>query len=90
MESPSNFGYRGLGLYEAIDALMAHDLGATDSGVKDASLKQAVKDYLHDSTEFTSRKVLDGFARRLLDKGHGLSGVLEFVEWLRTEMGIDI
>lgn len=88
-----DFEHNGRKLRRAIDALLAYDTGATDSGVSDPALKQAVRDYLKSLPEDQLRVKLGRYARTLLTNealslGYGLADVLEFVEWLREQMGI--
>ena len=91
----NDFKYENWHLYEAIDALMAYDLGATDSGVKNDKLKEEVKKFLATLNSEDFRFVLSNYAREYLTDeilaiGYGLKDVLEFVKWLNNELGIDV
>ncbi len=81
------FNYQGWTLSKAIDALMAHDSGAIDSGVNDEAMRSAVIDYLGALGEAGRRKACAEFARGLLsdeniERGYGLEDVRNFMEWL--------
>jgi len=81
------FVYENWNLYEAIEALMAYDLGATDSGIKDEKLKKAIEVYLVSLSNQEFRTVVAGYARRyltdeMLASGYGLEDVIDFVRWL--------
>ena len=78
-----------------LDALIAYDMGFRDSGIKDDSLKQAIQEYLSELNDQDFRMVVSKYARQYLtneklEGGWGLEDVLEFVKWLRNELGIDI
>ncbi len=82
-------------LNEAIDALMAWDLGCVDSGVKDARLKRSVGEYLKSLDDKEFRFATGEFARKYLSeeglsKGYGLEDVRSFIRWLDEEFGIYI
>jgi hypothetical protein len=87
-----DFNYRGWDLLDAIDALMAYDHAATDSGVKDEDLREAVRSYL-ESLDWDERgRVLSRFAaryftREVVESGTLLDEVKQFIEWL-DEVGI--
>jgi hypothetical protein len=85
-------GFR-LPLVEAIDALIAYDRGATDSGVDDESLKREVLEHLQSLDDLEFRETCAEYCRRFLTdeaiaKGYGMSNILSFGEWL-AENGID-
>jgi hypothetical protein len=86
------FTHEQWSLHEAVDALMAYDVGATDSGVSDPELKQAVKEYLLNLDTADFNAVVSKFARKyltdqMITAGYGLESVKEFIEWL-DDMGI--
>lgn len=73
-------------LFDAIDGLMAYDLGAADSGIKDDDLKEEVRAYLHGS-EHASEHLLTFIHERLkTEHGHTLGDVVELLDWLRDEI----
>jgi hypothetical protein len=81
------FDYPGWTLFKAIDALMAHDNGAFDSGVNDEALRSAVINFLGALDDAGRRKICAEFARGLLsdeniERGYGLEDVRNFMEWL--------
>src|SRR4051794_37349365 len=86
--SMSPFYYKGWSLYEAIDALIAYDQGASDSGVSDLGMKETVKQYLLSLDDAEFRKVCADYAiRHYLDEksianGYGLADVKGFINWL--------
>jgi hypothetical protein len=89
----TEFRHGDWGLFDAIDALMAYDGGATDSGVSDEELRKAVREYLKSLSDDKRRRTLAKYARCLLSDtaladGYGVDDVVRFAEWLE-EMGID-
>lgn len=82
-------------LFEAIDALIAYDEGATDSGINDAEMRKEVQEKLLAMNEEEFRKTLAGFVRTYylspdaLSKGYGLQEVKFFIDWLAS-IGVDI
>ena len=88
------FEYKGWDLEEAIDALMAYDCGATDSGVYDPELKKRVQDFILNLSDKEFNLVLSKYARRyltdeMLEKDYGLVNVQEAINWLK-DLGIDL
>ncbi len=76
-------------LARAIDALMAHDHGATDSGISSPSVRAAVRKHLEGMDNNEHRRFCAAYARRILsdsaiDQGHGIEDVVEFAGWLET------
>jgi hypothetical protein len=98
---PMNFGrsvafdYRGWSLFEAIDALVAYDQGAVDSGVDDETMRKAVKDHLEAIDEEEFRTTCAEFVTKhylgeaALRRGYGLKDVKAFIEWL-ARLGVDV
>ena len=91
----NDFTYDNWHLYEAIQALMAYDLGATDSGVKDDRLKEAIKKFFASLSDHDFRVIVSKYARdyltdEMLASGYGLEDILEFVKWLNDELHCDI
>ena len=83
------FDYKGWTLYDAIDGLMAYDLGATDSGVKDENMKEAVRAYLTELSKEDLKEVISDYVEDMLDeKDYTLDDVVELHEWLKSEMYI--
>lgn len=81
------FHYRGWKLFDAIDALLAYDGGAVDSGVCDEQMKSAVADYFASLDQSEFRIACARYARNLLTdeslaQGYGLDDVRNFVEWI--------
>src|SRR4051812_48895938 len=88
------FRYKGWSLFDAIDAIKAHDGGAFDSGVKDEELRHEVRAYLGGLPAEQRRLLLSKYARRFLTDeslslGYGLDDVLAFIQWI-NELGIDV
>lgn len=86
------FAYKGYTLFDALDALLAFDGGATDSGVSDEDMRAAVKAYLGGLDPDARRKTLAVFARRYIDDraiegGYGVEDVVRFAEWLEEQGG---
>ncbi|MBV9413976.1 MAG: hypothetical protein JO363_03275 [Solirubrobacterales bacterium] len=84
------FVYGEWTLFDAIDALKAHDHGATDSGVSHPRLKAAVRDYLRSLDDAAFRAEVARVARRYLTdeavaRGYGIEDVVVLHDWL-TEM----
>ena len=73
-------------LFDAIDGLMAYDVGATDSGIKDDALKEEVKTYLHES-DYAGEYILQFVHERLKPEGGcTIEDVVELLDWLRDEL----
>jgi hypothetical protein len=93
--SLTTFDYRGWSLFEAIDALVAYDQGAVDSGTHDEAMRKAVRDHLDSMDEEEFRTTCAEFVKRhylgedALSRGYGLKDVKAFIEWL-ARLGIDI
>lgn len=86
-EPVSEFDYRGFDLANAIDALMAYDHGATDSGISDYEMKDAVRSYLDELGDNERRIALAKVAQAMLsderiEEGYGLDEVAGFSEWI--------
>lgn len=82
----------GMTLEDALDALMAYDHGATDSGVSDPRLKRKTLELLRSLGDGERRRALAVFARRYLTdeaigRGCGLEDVRRAIDWLDDEMG---
>jgi hypothetical protein len=83
----NGFTYKSWTVFDAIDALMAHDHGATDSGVADDGLRAAVFEYIASLDGPGKRRLLATYARRFLTdeaiaQGYGLDDVAGFIEWV--------
>lgn len=72
-------------LFDALDGLMAYDLGATDSGIRDEGLRQRVIAHLSSLDPNGVRLTLGPYIDR-----YGLQGEdrAEFESWIRDDMGI--
>lgn len=72
----------------ALDCIFAYDTGATDSGVHDSQLKQALIAFIKALDETNYRLFLSEFIREhflsdeALKQGYGIDDVREFLEWL--------
>lgn len=83
-------------LWDALSALHAYDMGATDSGIHDERLRERVKETLRqmDPTvrlAFLARGIRDHMlSEEALQQGYGVADVEEFLEWVQSEMGIAI
>ncbi len=74
-------------LFDAIDALIAHD--CRSSGPDDPVLKAAVCKRLNGLEDDERRKTLDRFAARYftpeaIDGGYGIGAVKELIDWLEA------
>lgn len=81
------FDFGRWSIFDAIDAIMAQDLGATDSGVSFPDLRKALIGYLGTLNPNDFRVITGLFARRFLEKdsleaGYGVADVVAFHEWL--------
>ena len=86
----SDFAHKKWNLYDAINALMAYDMGFTDSGVHDIDLKQSVKTFLSQLDNRDFQKITTGYAELLLRKGYYLEDIKQFIDWLKNELWIDV
>jgi hypothetical protein len=82
-------------LASVIDALMAYDHGATDSGIYDPDLKAALKQYLDSLDDDAFRVKVADVARLMLTPeriaaGYGLGEVKGLIDWLSDELQIDL
>jgi hypothetical protein len=82
-------------LFDALDGLMAYDVGATDSGIHDDALRGRVTTHLRSLSPDSCRQMADRFARLhyLSDgargRGYGPEDDIEFRRWLRDDMGAE-
>ncbi len=88
------FEYKGWNLFDAIDAIMAFDEGAIDSGIADEEMRQAIVEYLKSLDRAERRKVCSEFARGLLtdeslSQGYSLEDVLTFANWI-SSLGVSL
>lgn len=89
MKTEDDFNHKGWKLFDAIDALIAFDVGCTDSGVSDPELGKAVDSFLWSLEEKESRYILARYARRFLtdeslDKGYGLEDLSDAIRFLEA------
>jgi len=84
-------------LRAALDGLCAYDEGAVSSGIHDEQLRQrCIAELKQRTAGDEGRAWLARFARDMylsdeaIGDGYGLGDVLEFAEWLRDEMGVDL
>lgn len=78
-------------LHDALDGLMAYDLGATDSGIHDELLRKQVKRHLrglnkNDFRITISRWMRGYLADEMLDQGYGIEDVRCAIDWLSDSM----
>ena len=76
-------------LTDAINGLIAYDMGCTDSGIHDERLKQRVIKELHsrgNSIAFLTQHVIDMLT---CDQGYTIEDVNELIKWLKKEMNYD-
>jgi len=83
-------------LRKALDGLYAYDTGATDSGIKDESLRQQCIDAIkaipvgpHELVPrlWLSRLIRDMFlSEEALAQGYGIEDAMSFLRWLEDEM----
>jgi hypothetical protein len=88
-ERSEDFSYRGFTLFEAIDALMAYDVGARDSGIDDEGMRKALVVYLERLAPDEFRRTCALFARvyltdRAIAEGYGVEDVVQFADWIGT------
>lgn len=85
-------------LIDALDGLMAYDVGATDSGIHDEALRQRCKDEIatrslrraDDGTHrYDIEVVLAKYGAARLERG-SLADIKEFIEWLDGRMGFSV
>lgn len=83
-------------LFDALDGLMAYDHGATDSGIHDENLRQQVNVYLAGLDRVTRNKLLTQFlmvyclSDAKLAEGYGLADVKVLLDWLDSEMDVEL
>jgi hypothetical protein len=80
------FNYKGWDLFEAIDALMAYDHGALDSGVNDPDMKEAVRKHLGSFPEAELVRMLDLYAIKMFESGYHLEDVVGFANWINDDL----
>jgi hypothetical protein len=88
-ERSEDFSYRGFTLFEAIDALMAYDVGARDAGVDDEGMRRVLDVYLKRLAPDEFRRICALFARAYLTdeaiaEGYGIEDVVQIAEWIGT------
>lgn len=81
-------------LRDALDGLFAYDEGATDSGIHDELLKKRCRHELETRSEdriWITKLIRDMWmSDEALELGYGIEDALDFVNWLRDHMGIDL
>ena len=83
-------------LWDALDGLLAYDLGATDSGIHDEALRARVRAQLEALPDDAFRLLISRYVReRMLSEealtaGYGIEDVREFFTWMRDAMDYDI
>lgn len=80
--------YKGWTVPDAIDALMAYDCGATDSGVNDPAMKEALRKHLLEMSDKEFNDICCGIILKYVSEegraqGYGISAVSEFMAWMR-------
>ena len=93
MATAMNASNHHLKIIDAIDALVAYDRGATDSGIHDEELIRQVIDYLESIDDFEFRTICAEYSKRFLTdealaQGYGMANILAFGKWLKDN-GID-
>jgi hypothetical protein len=73
-------------IMDLLDGFYAYDHGATDSGIKDDSLKKALFDHLKGLDDKEQDSILSHFCQRYLtdeaiSAGYGIEDVLRICEW---------
>lgn len=74
-------------LKDSLDGLFAYDMGATDSGIHDESLRERVKTYLATLPEADKTVLVD---RIVGDFGWESEDRREFVKWLDRHMNFKV
>jgi hypothetical protein len=74
-------------IIDKIDGFYAYDNGATDSGIKDDSLKEKIRMYLNSSDEAT--RILTKCVRHYCEDPYTIEDVKLFMDWLKYEGMID-
>jgi len=88
-----SFNYKGWQLGEALDALFAYDMGATDSGVHDDEMKDAIAEYMDSLTDRARSDLLcDHLIEHFVGpearaSGYGIEDAWHFLRWLQDDMG---
>lgn len=78
-------------LAAALDGLHAHDIGCSDSGIHDEALRERVKAELarpHSKARlaYVTRDLF--LTDDAIGEGYGLEDLVEFIEWLKEDMGV--
>lgn len=82
------FDYKGWAMPDAIDALMAYDLGCTDSGISDPEMKQAIAEYLRSLSDSEFNREMSVLIRdhyltdAAIEAGYGIEDAKAVLEWL--------
>jgi hypothetical protein len=74
-------------LKDSLDGLFAYDMGCTDSGIHDESLREQVKGHLASLPDEEKKKLVD---RIIEDFGWGQEDAREFFNWLENDMDCTI
>lgn len=75
-------------LFQSMDSLMAYDLGATDSGIKDEDLRKRVMKHIDNLSEEEFRIVMSEYIcsyfvnEEAVKNGYGIEDVVNFIRWL--------
>jgi hypothetical protein len=68
-------------LSDALDGFFAYDLGATDSGIRDAMLRRKVREYLASMDDVARKTTLTNIVKALEYEPEDLA---EFMVWVKT------
>lgn len=81
-----NFNHKSWNLREAVDALFAYDMGATDSGIKDEDLKKEVEISLNT----LSINELQNFINTMYKAPcYGEEDKEELIRWMKSELDVE-
>lgn len=80
-------GVERTALFDALDGLLAYDVGATDSGIHDEALRQRVTDHLADLPDAERAALVRDF---IGDQGYRDADEDEFLKWLRWDMRVRV
>lgn len=76
-------------LLASLDGLMAHDLGAVDSGIRDEALKKQCREEIQSNLAGWT-PVLRTWVLGYLEPPYGYEGALVARGWLRSQMSVEI
>ncbi|MCE4957724.1 hypothetical protein [Macrococcoides caseolyticum] len=83
-------------IFNALDSLMAYDLGATDSGISDDILRNDIKIYLLALENDEFRVIITEFIQihfcneKAVASGYGVEDIKLFINWLENFLNISL